>query len=122
MLKKSFAALAVLLLVSGCATATKTVDVKTTVVQKPKLNLPPPDEVLLDPVKWYALAKKAPPGQRGSIEYFWQEMEKKGYTTGIAISPEDFKRLARNEDKKTKLIRQQQAIIKAYKKYYEENK
>ena len=123
MLKTTFAAFAVLLLVSGCAsTGSKPVDVRTVTVQKPKLNLPAPDQVLLDPIKWYALAKKAPPGQRGSIEHFWQEMEKKGYTTGMAISPEEFKKIARNEDKKAKLIRQQQAIIKAYRKYYEENK
>ena len=108
-------------ILTGCAT-TKTVDFKATTVQRPHLILPTADQILQDPIRWYAIAKKAPPGQKGSIEYFWQEMEKQGLTTGLVLSPSEYRKLARNTAKLQQYILQQKAIIKAYKRYYEENK
>lgn len=121
---KSFcviAALAVSLTLAGCAGKDKPVEFKATQVQKQKLNLPPPDAVLQNPVKWYGIAKNTPPGERGSIEFFWSEMEKQGLTTGLALSSSDFKKLLRNEEQLKRYIKQQDAIIRAYRKYYEEN-
>jgi hypothetical protein len=121
---KSFcviAAVAASLTLAGCTSKSKPVEFTATQVQKQKLNLPPPDAVLQNPVKWYGIAKNAPPGERGSIEFFWSEMEKQGLTTGLALSTNDFKKLLRNEEQLKRYIRQQDAIIRAYRKYYEEN-
>lgn len=121
---KSFcviAALAVSLTLTGCAGKAKPVEFKATEIPRQKLNLPPPDAVLQNPVKWYGIAKSADPETRGSIGYFWAQMDKQGYTTGLALSPGDFKKLLKNEEALRRYIRQQDAIIRAYRKYYEEN-
>jgi len=109
------------LILNGCASAPK-IQITTTSVEREKLNLPSPDKVLQNPVYWLAIAKNAPPGAKGSIVAFWQEMEAKGYTTALAISPADFRKISKNNAALRRYILQQAAIIKAYKKYYETNK
>lgn len=106
---------------SGCASTPK-LKVVTTQAERQKLNLPSVDQVMNDPVRWLAIVKNAPKGQKGSIEYFWQQMEKNGHSTGVALSPKDFRNMSRNNAKLRKYILQQKAIIRAYKKYYNENK
>jgi hypothetical protein len=121
MLKLSYAALAVALVVSGCAT-TKEIKFTPTPIERQKIVLPSVDQISQDPIKYYLLVKSAPPGQPGSLEYFWQQLEKSGQLSGIAISASDYKKMQRNNAKVQQLILQQQAIISAYKKYYEANK
>lgn len=115
------ALLALPLVLNGCASKPR-LEIDIAPVTKKQLNLPSPDAVLQNPVYWMALARKAPAGQKGSIEHFWQEMEAKGYSTALAISPADFRKLSKNNAALRRYILQQKAIIKAYKKYYNENK
>jgi len=102
MFKIGYYALAALLVVapaiSGC-TPKQDVSFQTVPVKKAKLVLPTVDQIVQDPLKYYVLSKNAPPGQKGSIEYFWQEMDKQGLRKPIKISTEDFKREVPVEDR-----------------------
>jgi len=108
------------LALSGCAK--DRLEIQTIPTTKARLNLPSPDEVLLNPVRWLGLSKNVPPGERGSIEYFWKQMKSRGYTTGVALSPADFRKLSANNAKLRKYILQQKSLIRAYRNYYEANK
>lgn len=110
------------LVLSGCASRKEKVRIEISPIQRTKLNLPSPDEVIQNPVYWMVLAKNAPVGTKGSIEHFWQEMEKQGITTAIAISPAEFRKIKNNNARLRKFILQQKSIIRAYRKYYEANK
>ena len=117
---KNYLLIAALILpISGCVTT------KTKIIIEPlhrqKLVLPTPSQFMSDPVHWYILSKKIPAGQKGSIEDFWSYAEKSGASAGLVLTPNDYKALARNNSKLRKFILQQQALIKAYKKYYNDN-
>ena len=115
------AALAISVTLTGC-TKSKTVKIEVSPIQRQALNLPSPDQVMQDPVYWMALARKAPPGSKGSIEHFWQQLEKSGASTAVALSPAEFRKIKNNNARLRKYILQQKAIIRAYRKYYEANK
>jgi hypothetical protein len=115
------AALAISVTLTGC-TKSKTIKIEVSPIQRQQLNLPSPDQVMQDPIYWMALARKAPAGSKGSIEHFWQELEKSGASAAVALSPAEFRKLKNNNARLRKFILQQKSIIRAYKKYYAENK
>lgn len=117
----SIVALVVLPLLSGCAGGEK-IKVQTVSGAKPTLNLPSVDRIIQEPVKFRAIAEGIPAGQRGSIEDFWAFAKSKGYTTGIVLTPDEYKKIIRNNQRLRKFILQNKALMRAYREYYQENK
>jgi hypothetical protein len=122
MRKINYSIIAILgIFLSGCVT--NNTKIKIEAIDKTPLNLPSPNEVVSDPLKWYIIAKNSPDGKPGSITYFFNDISKRsGNKIGVAISANDFKRLKNNDIKKRKYILQLKAILAAYKNYYEKNK
>lgn len=109
---------ALTLSLSGCVTTQKII---ISPLERPALNLPNPQKFTLDHVHWYTLSQLASPGAVGSTDDFWKEMNKQFSTSGVAISPDDFRKILKNETKLKIFIQEQEAIIAAYKKYYIKN-
>ena len=104
------------LLLSGCVAHDKKIFIQA--LNKPELILPNPEPFALDSVKLYPLSKAAKAGDVGSIDQFWKEVDKELATSGLAITPSGFKKYIKNQTKIRLYIREQQAIIAAYRKYY----
>ena len=110
------------LALAGCASNNQKIDITTTPVKVPHIYLPTPDEFVADPIKWYVISKKIPPGMYGSIDHFWKTVEADGVSAGVIITPGDYKNLTRNQAKLRTYILQQKAVIAAYRRFYEANK
>jgi len=111
--KKYFILLSLLPL-GACGTTASTTAVS--LVEKPTLVLPNVDNVRLNDVNWIIVNKNAAPGSDAHIDTAF----KKGNTESLfAINPRDYEDLAINQANLVKAIRQYQAQVKAYKKYYE---
>ncbi len=108
-------------LISGCA-GNKKIEIHTIEGKRPALHLPSVDRIVQDPVKFYAIADGVPAGQKGSIEDFWAFAKKKGYTTGLVLTPDEYKKIVSNNQRLRKFILQNKALLRAYQEYYQENK
>lgn len=77
------------------------------------LTLPPVDPLTLDTVEWYVV-------NIDNAEQVYKELEKKGYDQVIfGLTDKGYENITVNMAKILALVRQQEAIIGAYKKYYE---
>ena len=117
--KRSYLLIAGLLVLTLSGCAHKSTKIKVEPIGRPTLVLPSPDQIIANPVHWYAVVKNAPAGQKGSIEYFFQHQ---AGNLGLAVSPDDFRNISKNNAQLRRLILQQQALLRAYKNYYEANK
>lgn len=117
----SIVALMVLPLISGCAGGQK-IKIQTVSGAKQTLSLPNVDRIIQEPVKFWAIAENIPAGQRGSIEDFWVFAKKRGYSTGLVLTPDEYRKIIRNNQRLRKFILQNKALLEAYRKYYLENR
>jgi len=118
MLKHSTASvlgcLLVLLLISGCTSMPKQIQVSAEPVKKPDLVLPSADELNLRSVEWYIITEEN-----------WEEQYNKLKETGrslafFSITDKGYQDLGLNISDLRAYIEQQDAIIGAYDAYYRE--
>ena len=101
-------------LLMGCQTTQPTTAVVT--VEKPTLMLPNVDQVQLSDVEWYIINKNAKTGADDHIDTTFRTANS---DTLFAITPKDYEDMAINQANLVKIIRQYQAQLGAYKKYYD---
>ena len=102
-----------LLGITGCAT-TKTVKVLSEPVNSVALNPPNIRDLELQGVKWFIVTPE-------NIDEVFKELEDQNKDVVLfGITDDGYKGLALNLAQIRELLLQQQAIIKAYKEYYEE--
>jgi hypothetical protein len=102
-----------LLGITGCAT-TKTVKVLSEPVNSVALNPPNIRDLELQGVRWFIVTPE-------NIDEVFKELEEQNKDVVLfGITDDGYKGLALNLAQIRELLLQQQAIIKAYKEYYEE--
>ena len=101
-------------LLMGCQTVQPTTAVVT--VEKPTLMLPNVDQVQLSDVEWHIINKNAKTGADDHIDTTFRTANS---DTLFAITPKDYEDMAINQANLVKVIRQYQAQLAAYKKYYD---
>jgi hypothetical protein len=105
----------VALLISGCTTPVKRIEVSTTPVERPKLELPPADELNLKEVDWLVVTED-------NIEEVFNEIRSTGRPVALfALTDKGYENISVNFSAIRSYIQQQQAIIIAYKNYYEKS-
>ena len=119
MVKRSIAnvlgCLIILSIISGCSSMPKQIVVSAEPIEKPKLILPKSDELDLRDVEWIILVKD-------NWEEKWAELEKSGEALAFfAITDSGYENLGLNYSDLRAFIQQQDAIITAYKSYYQES-
>ena len=111
---KILAAIFATALLMGCQTTQPTTAVVT--VEKPTLMLPNVDQVQLGDVEWHIINKNAKTGADDHIDTTFRTANS---DTLFAITPKDYEDMAINQANLVKIIRQYQAQLGAYKKYYD---
>ena len=104
-----------MLILAGCSSV-KPLEVKVSPVKQVPLVLPDVDPLILDPIEWYVVNKE-------NAEAVFAELEKKGYDQVIfGLNDKGYENITVNMAKILALVRQQEAIIGAYKKYHDRQK
>lgn len=98
------------LCLSACSTT------YTTPVERPRLDLPPPPAVTLQSVKFHVIHKN------NADKFFNDPTKSPKDSVVVALSVQDYKKMALNLAKLKAYIKSQQKIISLYKRYYEATK
>ena len=105
-------ALLTLIVLPGCSSVTP-LEVKISPVKQVPLSLPNVDPLSLDQVEWYIV-------NEANAEAVFAELEKKNYDQVIfGLTDKGYENMTVNMAKILSLVRQQEAIIGAYKSYHE---
>jgi len=101
--------------VTGCA---KSPPVTTAIVQveKQALILPSVDKVRLKDVEWHVVTRDAKLGTDGHIETVWKKATKDSL---FAVTSKGYEDMSINVAELTRVIKQLQAQVQAYKEYYQ---
>ena len=101
-----------LIVLPGCSSVTP-LEVKISPVKQVPLSLPNVDPLSLDQVEWYVI-------NESNAEAVFAELEKKNYDQVIfGLTDKGYENVTVNMAKILALVRQQEAIIGAYKSYHE---
>ena len=101
-----------LIVLPGCSSV-KTLEVKISPVKQVPLTLPDVDPLKLDKIEWYVV-------NESNAEAVFAELEKKNYDQVIfGLTDKGYENMSVNMAKILSLVRQQEAIIGAYKSYHE---
>ena len=104
-------------LLSGCSTfQKKELVVRTKPVEKPQLSISLPAPVKMNPIEWVVLTDK---NYNDVIEKL---KDGNGLVFLVAMDEPNYKALAMNNARLLRYIREEKAVIAAYKKYYEKPK
>ena len=104
--------LAAALLISGCSTPIKPIEISTSPVQKPELVLPQADAVVNRPVEWILITPD-------NYEKVFADLKKSGQDVVLfGITAKGYENLSLNANDIRTYMQQQNAIIVAYKNYY----
>jgi hypothetical protein len=104
-------ALLTLIALPGCSSV-KPLEIKISPVKQVPLSLPNVDLLTLDKVEWYVVNKE-------NAEAVFKELEKKNYDQVIfGLTDKGYENISVNMAKILSLVRQQEAIIGAYKTYH----
>ena len=102
------------LLLSGCSTfQKKELVVRTKPVEKPKLSISLPAPVKMEPIEWVVITDK---NYNDVIEKL---KDSNGVVFLVAMDEPNYKALALNNSRLLRYMREEKAVIAAYKKYYE---
>jgi hypothetical protein len=112
-MKKIISVLICSLALSGCATVRKELTVRTKPVEKPKLDIPLPQPVKMQPMQWVLITDK------NYNEVIEKAKDPNGLVFLIALDEQSYKNLAINNANLLRFLREQKAVIAAYRKYYE---
>jgi hypothetical protein len=117
--EKSMRALAValvgVLLLAGCSTPVRQIEISAKPIEKPNLILPPAQELRLKDLEWVIIT------QENAQEVFEQLLKDRKDPVLIGLTDDGYEILSLNYSDIMAYIQQQNAIIKAYRNYYEES-
>jgi hypothetical protein len=115
-MKKIISVLICSLALSGCATLKKELVVRTKPVEKPRLDVSLPQPVKMQPMQWVVITDK---NYNDVIETV---KDSNGLVFLVALDETSYKNLAINNANLLRYIREEKAVIAAYKQYYEKPK
>ena len=115
---KLFGAAVLAALLAGCA-GTPAPTTAIVQIEKPTMMLPNVDQVRLKDVEWNVITRDAKPGTAGHIDTVWKKTSKDRL---FAVSSNGYEDMSVNVAELTKVSRQLQAQVKAYKDYYQPEK
>ena len=113
-----FCAAFITAILSGCA-STSTPTTAIVQVEKPTMMLPNVDQVRLKDVEWHIITRDAKPGTDGHIDNVWKKATKDSL---FAVTSTGYENMSMNVAELTKVIKQLQAQVQAYKDYYQPEK
>lgn len=98
---------------AGCSSSVKELNVTTKPIEKPVLVLPNADTLNLQEVEWFVINEE-------NVDEVWARLsdDKKDIVL-FGLTDDGYEKLSLNMSDIMTLIQQQQAIIGAYKNYYE---
>jgi len=104
-----------LALLAGCTSTPRQIEISAKPIDKPNLILPPAQQLNLKDVEWVIIT------QENAEEVFAQLLKDKKDPMLIGLTDEGYEILSLNYSDIMAYIQQQNAIIKAYRNYYEES-
>jgi len=100
---------------SSCTSTPRQIEISAKPIEKPKLVLPPADELRLKDLEWVVINEE-------NAQEIWERLKKdKKDPVLIGLTDDGYEILAMNMSDIMKLLQQQKAIIAAYQNYYEES-
>jgi hypothetical protein len=87
-------------------------------VEKPTLMLPNVDKIKLKDVDWNIVTRDAKPGTDGHIDTVWK---KSSSDSLFAVTSRGYESLSINMAEMTRVIKQLQTQVEAYKEYYQKD-
>ena len=115
-MKKIISVLIFSFALSGCAIPKKELIVRTKYVERPKLDVPLPQYVKMQPMQWTVITDKNCNSVIESVK------DSNGLVFLVALDEVSYKNLALNNANLLRYIREEKSIIAAYRKYYENPK
>jgi len=106
------------LMLAGCA-GTPAPTTAIVQVEKPAMMLPSVDQVRLKDVEWHVITRDAKPESPGHIDSVWKKATKDSL---FAVTSNGYENMSLNVGELTKVIKQLQSQIEAYKEYYQAEK
>ena len=107
--------LLVAFVLSSCTSTPRQIEISAKPIEKPKLVLPPADELRLKDLEWVVINEE-------NAKEVWERLKKdKKDPVLIGLTDDGYEILAMNMSDIMKLLQQQKAIIAAYQNYYEES-
>ncbi len=107
--------LLVAFVLSSCTSTPRQIEISAKPIEKPKLVLPPADELRLKDLEWVVINEE-------NAQEVWERLTKdKKDPVLIGLTDDGYEILAMNMSDIMKLLQQQKAIIAAYQNYYEES-
>ena len=101
------------LLLSGCATPVKQIEISSKPIEKPSLTLPAVAKIKMRDIKWKIVNKD-------NVNQIIAQMEQDGETiVFFTLTDKGYEALALNIADLRKLVQEQQALIAAYDQYYQ---
>ena len=88
-------------------------------IDKPTMMLPNVDQVRLKDVEWHIITKDAKLDSPGHIDNVWKKASKDSL---FAVTSSGYENMSMNVGELTKVIRQLQSQVQAYKDYYQPEK
>ena len=102
-----------LISLTGCSSIPGLVQVDAQPVERPPLVLPVPDTITTKPVEWIVVTPD-------NVEEVFKDLQSSNTNVVLfAVTDEGYENLSLNIAELMKLVKQQKAIIAAYKNYYE---
>ena len=116
-MKKIINVLIFSLVLSGCSSLKNAkLEVITKPVEKPKLDVQLPDPVRMQPLEWVLITDK------NYNEVIEKVKDPTGLVFLVALDEQNYKNLAINNANVLRYLREQKAVIAAYRNYYEKPK
>ena len=98
---------------TACGTPVKKLEISTAPVDRVPLDLPNVDELKLDKLEWILITPD-------TADKVFAKLDKKGYDYVLfGLTDKGYESLSMNQARTTQLLKQQRAVILAYKSYYE---
>ena len=102
-------------LLAGCTAKPKIIEISAKPIEKPKLVLPPAEELRLKDLEWVVINEE-------NAQEVWDKLKAdRKDPVLIGLTDDGYEILAMNMSDIMKLLQQQRAIIAAYQNYYEES-
>jgi hypothetical protein len=105
----------VALLLVGCGTTPRQIEISAKPIDKPNLVLPPVEQLRLKDVEWMVIT------QENYQEVFDKLLKDKKDPALIGLTDDGYETLSLNMSDIMRLLAQQKAIIAAYQNYYEDS-
>jgi len=115
LMKHLLVAIIAVALLAGCTSTPRQIEISAKPIEKPKLVLPPADQLRLKDLTWVVI------NEENYKEVFEKLKKDKKDPVLIGLTDDGYEILAMNMSDIMKLLQQQKAIIAAYQNYYEKS-